>query len=539
MSSQSLNPPSDGIPQFHSNRSSVSSLPSLSRSSTLASSLTTIHALDEEEDANENADLTISLDTQSPSLWPSRSSSLSAMVHRHSFSSQSCDSPASLLAADISENFCLALDVARPAPKRSLTQSFTLHASKNAEEHAPGPLSPISKYSLPHPSSKFLRQPLKPIYSSLSNIANAPSSRRFSKSSSFSRHSTSSLFSSLSHHNSRSSTIGEDELAEIFHSPKTTPVSGRKREINDIGSCSPSDGSPFSNSGSPINSFRRARPTLTINQPVADSSAGYKLNPAFKRSSKFRRTQSMFQHPQDLLSARKPTDLKQPAEPASFFQNSDTEYRHILPSEQKEGEPFRRITCETLIRVLDGHYKEHYDGVQIVDCRFEYEYAGGHIFGAINANSKEDVEKLLLRNPSGSKTLLVFHCEYSAWRAPLIARYLRELDREMNRHRYPYLHYPEIYVLLGGYSSFFKDHRHRCYPQKYVEMDHSSHTQACEREMHRFKSSMQLGRSQSYAAPSTNWFEGGDDENHNGHADHCSTTPIMARRRLRRGTGLL
>jgi M-phase inducer tyrosine phosphatase len=67
----------------------------------------------------------------------------------------------------------------------------------------------------------------------------------------------------------------------------------------------------------------------------------------------------------------------------------------------------------------------------IIDCRFDYEYAGGHIPGAININTTLDIEEKLLGQlankptPSCSgdalkKNVLVFHCEFSAKRAPTL-----------------------------------------------------------------------------------------------------------------------
>lgn len=36
------------------------------------------------------------------------------------------------------------------------------------------------------------------------------------------------------------------------------------------------------------------------------------------------------------------------------------------------------------------------------------------------------------------------------------ARFLRNMDREENKQYYPHLHYPEIYILHGGYKNFFE-----------------------------------------------------------------------------------
>lgn len=90
-----------------------------------------------------------------------------------------------------------------------------------------------------------------------------------------------------------------------------------------------------------------------------------------------------------------------------------------LPHFISEEESLPRITKETMIDILDGKYKD-YDRSIVVDCRFEYEYNGGHIEGAINVNSKEELANQLLETTHIEKTLLVFHCEYSAHRAPIM-----------------------------------------------------------------------------------------------------------------------
>ena len=80
---------------------------------------------------------------------------------------------------------------------------------------------------------------------------------------------------------------------------------------------------------------------------------------------------------------------------------------------------------------MDGKYENQIANFYIIDCRFDYEYAGGHIPGAVNINTTAGVEELLLGpssvkiKPSVSgdsirKTILVFHCEFSAKRAPTL-----------------------------------------------------------------------------------------------------------------------
>lgn len=171
---------------------------------------------------------------------------------------------------------------------------------------------------------------------------------------------------------------------------------------------------------------------------------------------------------------------------------------HFFPEGQNDSIP--RVSRATFLEILDGKYNEHYDHKLIIDCRFEYEYDGGHVDGAINYNDKELLASHLFRSPLEGRTLMVFHCEYSAHRAPLMARHVRSEDRSHNAECYPRLTYPEVYILDGGYSGFFTDYRERCYPQAYVEMDAAEHANTCEKEMDRLRHPRKgLGRAQTYA----------------------------------------
>lgn len=59
-----------------------------------------------------------------------------------------------------------------------------------------------------------------------------------------------------------------------------------------------------------------------------------------------------------------------------------------------------------------------------------------------------------------SKTILVFHCEFSQKRGPALWKTLRELDRHLNLGRYPKIFYPEMYLLEKGFKTF-----HESYPE--------------------------------------------------------------------------
>ena len=208
----------------------------------------------------------------------------------------------------------------------------------------------------------------------------------------------------------------------------------------------------------------------------------------------------MFENPNDVMKPKKEDtpqatklqavmDIEEPPEP-------------VLPHFFAEGKNdcIPRISQGTMLDVLDGKYCDQFTQKMVIDCRFEYEYEGGHINGAINYNDKELLASHLFRTPMQGRTLLIFHCEYSAHRAPIMARHIRAEDRSANAEFYPRLTYPDVYILEGGYSGFFTDHRDRCYPQAYVEMGDAQHVRTCEREMGRLRQNRKgLSRAQTFA----------------------------------------
>lgn len=192
---------------------------------------------------------------------------------------------------------------------------------------------------------------------------------------------------------------------------------------------------------------------------------------------------------------------KEPQQLLQPIVDVETPHEPMLPhfkSDSQDGE-LPRITKETMIRCLDGEFDHMYKKRVIIDCRFEYEYKGGHIAGAVNFNDKETLAAQLFDVEPTKGALLIFHCEYSAHRAPLMAKFIRNRDRTVNADRYPGLTYPEAYILDGGYSSFFKDHSIRCDPQNYVEMEDKDHEHACERGLGKVKQRTKLIRAQTFA----------------------------------------
>uniref|UniRef100_A0A6I8PEC7 M-phase inducer phosphatase n=1 Tax=Ornithorhynchus anatinus TaxID=9258 RepID=A0A6I8PEC7_ORNAN len=119
------------------------------------------------------------------------------------------------------------------------------------------------------------------------------------------------------------------------------------------------------------------------------------------------------------------------------------------------------ISPEIMASVLNGKFASLIEECVIIDCRYPYEYEGGHIKGAVNLHMEEEVESFLLKKPilpaHGKRVIVVFHCEFSSERGPRMCRFVRKRDRLGNE--YPKLHYPELYVLKGGYKDFFSKSR--------------------------------------------------------------------------------
>ena len=221
-------------------------------------------------------------------------------------------------------------------------------------------------------------------------------------------------------------------------------------------------------------------------------------NPLVRPRKQFRRSLSMFEHPEDVMKQEKSCRGAPPLPSVMDVETAHVpQLPHFNPEDQVNGVP--RITRETLIHVLDGKFNHLYEKLVVIDCRFEYEYNGGHINGAVNFNDKEQLSSQLFEIEPTSKALLILHCEYSAHRAPIMAQFIRNKDRAVNSEHYPHLTYPETYILDGGYSSFFMDYRSRCFPENYVEMHAKEHSHACEKGLGRVKQRSKLMRAQTFA----------------------------------------
>nr|XP_020459796.1 M-phase inducer phosphatase 2 isoform X2 [Monopterus albus] len=147
----------------------------------------------------------------------------------------------------------------------------------------------------------------------------------------------------------------------------------------------------------------------------------------------------------------------------------------ILPTVEGKHQDLKYITPDMMSAALNGQFNHLVEQVIVIDCRYPYEFEGGHIKGALNLHQEDQVEDFLLQTPivpscPEKRVVIIFHCEFSSERGPRMCRFIRERDRAVND--YPKLHYPELYILKGGYKDFFPHFQSQCEPQSYRPMNH-------------------------------------------------------------------
>jgi len=135
------------------------------------------------------------------------------------------------------------------------------------------------------------------------------------------------------------------------------------------------------------------------------------------------------------------------------------------------------ISPDTVCQLLDGEYDDALAGFHVIDCRYPFEYAGGHVKGAHNLWTIPDWESFCfggkhipLHAKPKRRTALIFHCEFSSHRGPAALKHIRNVDRRIHLSTYPELFYPELYLLDGGYRRFFLERPMRCDPAAYTLM---------------------------------------------------------------------
>ncbi|KAL7722973.1 M-phase inducer phosphatase [Entamoeba marina] len=130
------------------------------------------------------------------------------------------------------------------------------------------------------------------------------------------------------------------------------------------------------------------------------------------------------------------------------------------------------ISTETVYELLHANNTQE---VLLCDCRFPYEYDGGHIHKAINTWNWDIVEELLIQQYHPN-TILIFYCEFSSKRGPTQANRLKQWD--ITSHIDDVLSYNNVYILKGGYSEFY-DHYPELTTDGYIRMDDINYSDQC------------------------------------------------------------
>lgn len=165
--------------------------------------------------------------------------------------------------------------------------------------------------------------------------------------------------------------------------------------------------------------------------------------------------------------------------PFKYTQSEDNIPRISVPEFKKILHEFKNRNPNS-----NGKFCKHFDDLLIIDCRFKFEYDGGHIDGAINISSIDELNNVFsdrfnsqispIEMVKKNRKLVIFHCEFSSHRGPLKAIELRKIDRHVCSEYYPNLYYPEVLILEGGYKEYYESEKKINRSLSYIEMDHPS-----------------------------------------------------------------
>ena len=84
-----------------------------------------------------------------------------------------------------------------------------------------------------------------------------------------------------------------------------------------------------------------------------------------------------------------------------------TEPNTILPILDYKS-PIPHISPETLVDAINGEMNGQFTNLYIIDCRFGFEYEGGHIRGAENSPSIDTINQKFFTTPI-KDSFIVFH----------------------------------------------------------------------------------------------------------------------------------
>ncbi|ELP87380.1 M-phase inducer phosphatase, putative [Entamoeba invadens IP1] len=145
---------------------------------------------------------------------------------------------------------------------------------------------------------------------------------------------------------------------------------------------------------------------------------------------------------------------------------------NVLLSSEKSHVGVNSITVNTFKNAV-----EHNDNIIVVDCRYPFEFAMGHISSAINVWNEKLLKDVfpVYQGAVPIHNIVIFYCEYSGMRAPSLANKLHQLDVSSGNL---YLTYPEIYVIKNGAFDVFNKAK-KLFVGSYVAMNDKRYSKEC------------------------------------------------------------
>ncbi|MCP9262688.1 hypothetical protein DINM_006045 [Dirofilaria immitis] len=177
------------------------------------------------------------------------------------------------------------------------------------------------------------------------------------------------------------------------------------------------------------------------------------------------------------------SEIKEPKSPPFFL---EVQYElDIIKNPDVPSSAFACISAETLAALLMSMTMEQFlQRFILIDCRYPFEFLGGHIRGAYNLFDPAAVEAVFYPDDMEQRTQLMTKSQFSIANSPknehlqCTAYELRALDRKLNVGRYPMVDYPEMYLLQYGYRNFylsFSEVPDLLQPKGYVKMSDAAH----------------------------------------------------------------
>lgn len=215
----------------------------------------------------------------------------------------------------------------------------------------------------------------------------------------------------------------------LFSSPKTSTITSliTTPERQCLQNLSENVVTPFSQRNGPAGAFKRPEPpTMSPIQSKRHKCENYP--PATADPTKF----SQPQFPQRRPILRKSMSMND-ADIMNALSRSSSEPNLIgdfsrpfcLPLIEGRHTDLKSISSETLRKVLLGEFEDCVGSVKVIDCRYPYEYDGGHISGALNLYTHEQILEEFVTKKTESvavdgakRDIIVFHCEFSSERGP-------------------------------------------------------------------------------------------------------------------------